>query len=68
MSFNGLAGFGVLQPEDLALLTAVYDDILAVRGLGQPEDNTRLAGRLLFLFSTGMRDRELLHHAALRSA
>ena len=64
MPINDLAGrYGVYEPDDLAFLTSIYDDIVSQQLA--PSDESALAGELLYLFKSGVQDRELLYKAAL---
>ncbi len=56
---------GIYRPEDLKFLKSVYDDILA-SGDHHASDNAKLAEKLLYLFKSGVADREQLYIAALK--
>ena len=56
--------YGIYEPEDLAFLRGIYDEIVAAPSARS--DESAVAGELLYLFKSGVRDRELLYQAALR--
>ncbi len=65
MALNRLAGdFGVYDPDDLAFLKSVYDDIVVSESLSAPQQ-LLLAGKLLGLFKGGVEGREQLYIAAI---
>ena len=57
--------YGIFEPDDLALLRNIYDEIVASK-LSVHWDEGEVAGKLLYLFDSGIRDRELLYQAAIR--
>jgi hypothetical protein len=65
MALHRLASdFGVYDPDDLAFLKSVYDDILISESLNASQQLV-IAGKLLGLFKGGVADRERLYIAAL---
>ncbi len=59
-------GPGVYHPDDLRFLKSVYDDIVRSEAFN-PSNKSTLADQLLYLFGSGIKDRELLYIAALQS-
>jgi hypothetical protein len=64
MPIDNLAGkFGISDPRELAFLKTIYDDLIAQQLA--PSDRDALAAELLYLFKSGVQDREQLYKAAL---
>ena len=58
------AEYGVLDPENLSFLRAIFDEICTADGSMDEDEVASVARKLLVLFNGGTRDRELLKLAA----
>ena len=54
------AEYGIHRPEDLEFLKSVFDEVQQSQKLLEPWQGTALARQILYIYRTGVRDRDLL--------